>query len=168
MKNKTLKLVLVALGLMLVSCGKNQKSEWSYLYGYSNLDIIGTYHFSDLPDAFDALEENEFCHLCRDAEITISPYSGSSVEFKIKCPNEGYDQTFTGDPSLNEDDFLINLRKSPSSSNTEYSVTASVYQNSKGEIRLHGYARKTVYGVDSNQQQYVRYCYNYYFDVIKN
>lgn len=168
MKNKTLKLMLMALGLMLVSCGKTQKTEWNHYYGYTNTDIVGTYRFSNLPDAFDALTEGEYCHLCKDAEITISHYSGSSIEFKVNCSNEGYNQTFTGDPSHNEDDFLINMTNGHSTSNTEYSVSASVYDNSKGEIRLHGYARKTIYGVDSNQHQYVRESYNYYFDVIKN
>ena len=166
MKNKTAKLMLAALVLMLVSCGKDQKSEWNYVYGYSNDDIIGTYRFSNVSDAFETLAEGDYCHLCSDAEISIAPYESNSVEFHVKSTNAGYEQTFTGSPSHNDDDFLVSMSKQGGL--TEYTVTASVYNNAQGDIRLHGFARKIIYGIDEEQHQYVKYCYNYYFDVIKN
>lgn len=159
--------MLVALAMMLVSCEKPPKSEWSYIYGYSNEDVIGTYHFSNVSDAFETLTEGEYCHLCSDAEISIAPYATNSVEFHVKSANAGYDQIFTGAPSHNNNDFLITMSNQVGST-TEYTVTASVYNNAKGDIRLHGFARKIIYGIDTENHKYLKYCYNYYFDVIKN
>ena len=167
MKNKALTLMVLVLGLMLVSCGKDPNSEWTKYYGYTNDDIIGTYRFSNVSDAFASLTESDYCHLCSDAQITIASYSMNSVEFHVKSPNADYDQTFTGVPSHNTDDFLISMSNQMGST-TEYTVTATVYNNAKGEIRLHGFARKIIYGIDDEEHKYVKYCYNYYFDVIKN
>ena len=167
MKKTLISAFFILLAVAFVGC-KDEKKGWDYLYGYTNDDIIGTYHFSNVADAFESLTPSEYCYLCDDAEVTISSYQENSVKFTIKCPEEGYNQTFTGRPTYNEDDFLINMSVNPFEPNTEYTVTASVYTNAKGEIRLHGFARKIIYGVDLNQQQFVQFCYNYYFDVIKD
>ena len=167
MKKIAISAFFLLIAVAFIGC-ESKKSEWNYKYGYTNDDIIGTYHFSNLADTFESLTESEYCFLCDDAEITISSYQENSVRFTIKCPEAGYNHTFSGKPTYSDDDFLINMSESVLGVNIEYSVTASVYTNAKNEIRLHGFARKIVFEYDTNQQQVVKYCYNYYFDVIKN
>ena len=167
MKKILISAFFLLIAVAFIGCD-GKKNEWNYKYGYTNDDIIGTYHYSNLSDAFESLTESEYCFLCDDAEITVSSYQENSVKFTIKCPNENYNQTFTGRPTYNEDDFMISMTNNSIELNTEYTLMASVYTNVKGEIRLHGFARKIIYGVDLNQQQFVKFCYNYYFDVIKN
>lgn len=167
MKKIAISAFFVLLAVAFIGCD-SKKNEWSYLYGYTNNDIIGTYHFSNATYAFESLTESEYCHLCDDAEIMVSPFQGNSVSITVKCPAEGYNQTFTGRPTYNEDDFLINMTDNPFEPNIEYTLTASVYTNAKGEIRLHGFARKIIYELDLNHLQIVKACYNYYFDVIKD
>ena len=105
MKKTLISAFFILLAMAFVGC-KDEKKGWDYLYGYTNDDIIGTYHFSNVADAFESLTPSEYCYLCDDAEVTISSYQENSVKFTIKCPEEGYNQTFTGRPTYNEDDFL--------------------------------------------------------------
>ena len=167
MKKTLISAFFILLAVAFVGC-KDEKKGWDYLYGYTNDDIVGTYHFSNVADAFESLTESEYCHLCDDAEITISSYQENSVKFTIKCPDAGYNHSFTGRTSYSENDFLINMSEKALGVNIEYTVTASVYTNAKSEIRLHGFARKIIYQYDTNQEEIVKECYNYYFDVIKN
>jgi len=167
MKKTLISAFFILLAVAFVGC-KDEKKGWDYLYGYTNDDIVGTYHFSNVADAFESLTESEYCHLCDDAEITISSYQENSVKFTIKCPDAGYNHSFTGRTSYSENDFLINMSEKALGVNIEYTVTASVYTNAKNEIRLHGFARKIIYQYDTNQEEIVKECYNYYFDVIKN
>ena len=167
MKKTLISAFFILLAVAFVGC-KDEKKGWDYLYGYTNDDIVGTYHFSNVADAFESLTESEYCHLCDDAEITISSYQENSVKFTIKCPDAGYDHSFTGRTSYSENDFLINMSEKALGVNIKYTVTASVYTNAKSEIRLHGFARKIIYQYDTNQEEIVKECYNYYFDVIKN
>ena len=155
---KFLPLVLV-LGVMLFSCEKDSTKEWEYKYGYTIQDIIGQYVFSGVQDAFSGLTESEFIHLCQDATVNIT--SGGTLRFDINCPRNSYNRTFTGTLPSDEDRFLIHMAASQSANSDD--VTAYVYTNKQGKIRLHGYARKAAYSPADD----VYYKVNYYFDVIK-
>lgn len=155
--------MLFVLGLLLVSCGEETKKEWKGYYGYTNGDIIGTYSYSNVSNAFEGLMESNYCHLCDDAEITIRNYSEASVEFTINCPQANFHKTFTGKPTLNENDNVIHMSIDPATLNPVYDVMAYVYINEANEIRLHGFARKNIYHQDEEP-----YSINYYFDVVKN
>ncbi len=161
MKNIKILSVLLVLGVLLASCEKEQKKEWNKLYGYSNEDIIGSYSFSNITDAFDGLTESTYCHICEDAQIVISGGSGSTIEFKVNCPSDNFNKTFEGLPRLTDDDFLINM--TDPSSRPIYELTVYVYKNGEGKIRLHGFARRVFYSGTTEE-----YKINYYFDVIKN
>ena len=101
MKQMKMSAFFLLLAVMLVGC-KDEKKEWNYLYGYTNEDIIGTYHFSNAADAFDSLIESEYCFLCDDAEITISPLE-NMIDFVVKCPDENnFQHVFRGKPTYNE------------------------------------------------------------------
>lgn len=105
--------------------------------------------------------ESEYCFLCDDAEITISPLE-NMIDFVVKCPDENnFQHVFRGKPTYNENECLISM------TDNYYSVSAFVYTNAKGQIRLHGFAR---YGIPApaDDPSAVTTCYNYYFDVIKN
>ena len=143
--------VLLMLGILFVSCDKEQKSEWERHYGYTNAEITGSYSNSNVADAFDGLTESLYCHICDDARVTITSESENTVQFSIRSTKAELNATLKGNPALNDDDFLITLTDSP------YELTAYVYTNAEGQLRLHGFVRA-----------YSPNLVNYYFDVIKN
>ena len=151
MKNIKLLPVLLMLGVLLVSCEKEKKNEWNKLYGYTNEQIVGTYSYSNVSDAFEGLTSNSLCHICQDARISIKVYSGSKIQFDINSASAELNASLVGPTGLNDDDFLINYEDGL------YDLTAYVYTNVSGQIRLHGFVRKN----RDNQP-------TYYFDVIKN
>ena len=165
---------MLMLGLLFVSCEKqSQENEWNKHYGYTNEEIAGRYSFSNISDAFDGLSEGAYCHICEDAKIDITAESGNAIEFKINCPSDELNRTFEGRPSMTDNDFLINMTLPSASAHPTYELTAYVYKNSQGDIRIHGFARhviyETVYNPATEQNDYVpKARINYYFDVIKN
>ena len=151
MKNIKYLSVLLILGFLFVSCEKPKEKEWKKYYGYTNSEIIGSYSYSYVDDAFDGLTESLYCHICNDARINITSDSENTVLFTINSAKAELNASLDGNPALNEDDFLITLTDS------YYELTAYVYTNASGQIRLHGFVRK-----------YYPNIVNYYFDVIKN
>lgn len=160
-KNIVLSALLVILALAFSGCEK-KKAAWDYLYNYSVDDIAGQYVYSNVPDAFEYVTEGPEVSICEDAELTIQKLSETTVQIRLRCPDEGYDQTFEGKPFSAENDYRIYLRKGLDPGHPDYEIHATVYANKKGVIRLHGYGRKTKYHpVDG------WYFENWYFDVIK-
>jgi hypothetical protein len=172
-KNIKYLLVLFILSLLFVSCEKQPQKEWTKLYGYTAEEIAGTYAFSNISDAFESLTENAYCHVCEDAKIDITAGSANTIEFHVNCPSDEFNRTFEGRPRATDDDYLINLTYPAISSHPSYELTAYVYKNHQGDIRIHGFARhviyETVYNPSTEQNDYVpKSNINYWFDVIKN
>ena len=175
MKNYRLMALLCLLGLFLASCKDKSQTEWENYYGYSYDDIIGSYSYSNVPDAFDGVE-GEGRYACANAEINIALQSGSKVAFNINCPSYGFSRTFTGVPSPNDNDFMVHMssgyQHSGSGRLRAYNVTGYVLKNAKQQLRMHGFASLNTYklvpletgGTDTiaDDGKY------YYFDVIKN
>lgn len=175
MKNYKLLVLLCLVGLSFASCKDKSDTEWENYYGYTNKDILGTYSFSNVSDAFEGVE-GEGRYACQNAEISISTYSGSQVEFKINCPSQGFNRSFTGKPSPNADDFMVHMSTGyqyyGNGRLRAYNVTGYVLKNPKQQLRIHGYASMNTYklvpiegvGTDTipDDGKY------YYFDVIKN
>lgn len=158
-KNITLATMFLLLVFVFSGCGK-KKSDWTFFYNYSVDDIVGDYHYSNVSNAFEYISESSTVHICEDAFVTIEKLSETSVQITLKCPDEGYNQTFMGTPYKNDDDFKIYLEK-PS-----YEFNAMVYTNEKGEIRLHGNGRKIIgYTGGSHSQPIFA---NWYYDVVKD
>ena len=151
MKNIRILSVLFLLSLFFVSCEEEQNNEWERYYGYTNEEIIGSYSNSNVADAFDGLTESLYCHICDDARITVTAESENMVRFSVNSAEAALNTSLKGNPALNDDDFLITLVDSP------YKLTAYVYTNAEGQLRLHGFVRA-----------YSPNLVNYYFDVIKN
>lgn len=178
MKKATISAFLLLLAVVFVGC-KDEKKEWKHMYGFTKADIIGEYAFSNIDKAFDDLEPSSYCHLCDDAEISITSVSASTVKFKINCPDEDYSRVFTGVPTKNPEDFMIRMSSGyeqyGGSKLRAYNVNAYVYYNEAQQIRLHGFSSFNTYKLvqvpgtnpplyDTVQDSGV----NYYFDVIKN
>ena len=176
MKNIKLLALLFMLGMLFTSCEKQKKSEWSNLYGYTKDDIMGTYTFSNVANAFDEVEGTGR-HVCLDAEVSVEPYLTSLVSFTINCPDENFSYTFEGKPTPNNHDHRILMSSGYEHVNGNlraYNLTGYVLTNDKGDLRLHGFAARNTYKV-------VDHYYNdshvydtildngvyYYFDVIK-
>ena len=153
---------LLMFALVFSGCEK-KKTEWTYLYGYTVDDIAGTYHYSNIADAFDLITESNDVFICEDAILTVRKNTETTVEIRLKCPDEGYDQTFDGQPFNATDDFRIYLRKGSEPTRPTFELNATVYTNKQGEIRLHGYGRKLKYHHEDGW-----YYQNWYFDMIKD
>ena len=106
------------------------------------------------------MTESEYFHICQDANISIS--YGSTLQLHFNSPRLSYNKTFTGQLVADEDNFLIHLTESQSANSQD--VTAYVFTDKQGRIRLHGFARKTAYSISDDEY----YKINYYFDVLKN
>ena len=169
---KTCFVFLLMLGFVLISCQDNTVKEWQQFYDFTLDDIKGTYHYSNLSSAFDGLTENDFCHICEDAQVSVSSYLGSasSIEFKVNCQREAFNKAFTGHPVMSDDSPLLKMTN-PTALYPEYELTAYVYRNARGDIRLHGNARHVFYEIvyeDGVPVHRIKYAINYYFDVIKD
>ena len=73
---------------------------------------------------------------------------------------------------MNDDNFLISMSMPATSNYPVYEVTAYVYKNDKGNVRLHGFARHIYYenvvvDFDGTEHKDVKSMVNYYFDVLK-
>ncbi len=165
--------LLLLVGAMMVACQKDNAKEWQQFYDFTLDDVKGTYDFSYVSSAFDGLTETPYCHICEDANIIVSSYLGSesSIEFKVNCTKETFNKSFTGRPAINEDaPFLLNMTSPNTSEYPDYTLTAYVYKNAKGDIRLHGFARRIEYEIvveNGVNHKRVKSMINYYFDVIK-
>ena len=177
MKNSKLIALICLLGIFFTSCEKEPKSEWKDFYNFTNEDIIGTYHYSDVSNAFDEVVGTGR-HACIDAQVSIRALyeNPDEVRFSVNCPDENFSRTFEGLATPNEGDHMIHMSTGYIHSGGKiraYNVTAYVLKNEKQEIRLHGFAAKNTYeevadeetGLTSYVQTDGEY---YYFDVIKN
>lgn len=174
MKNYRLWALLCLMGLFFASCGE-KKTQWENYYGYTNDDIIGTYSYSNVPDAFEGVE-GVGRYSCENAEISITRYSGSQVEFKINCPSQGFERSFRGVPSPNDDDFMLHMssgyRPYGSDRLRAFNLTGYVLKNVNQQLRMHGFAAVNTYklvtlptgGTDTIADNGTYY----YFDVIKD
>ena len=172
MKKMRFVALLFMVGALMAACQKDDAKEWEKYYGYSVDEIMGTYTFSYVSSAFEGLTENSYCHICQDAEISVTSYldSESSIAFKVNCPKATFNKTFTGRPVMTDDGFLIKMSIPSTSEFPDYELTVYVYKNAKGDIRLHGFARHIVYenGIEEGTTiHYVKTVTNYYFDVKK-
>jgi hypothetical protein len=173
MKKMRFMALLLMVGALMVACKKDDAKEWQQFYDFTLDDIKGTYDFSYVSSAFDGLTETSYCHICEDANISVSSYLGSesSIEFKVNCTKATFNKSFTGKPAINEDDaFLLNMSSPNTSEYPDYTLTVYVYKNAKGNIRLHGYARRVYYETvyeNGIPVKKVKSMTNYYFDVIK-
>lgn len=159
------------LGVVMLSCNKD-KREWAQFDGFTLDDIKGTYAYSNVSGAFEGLIESEYCHICEDAQVSILPYlnSDASIEFKVNCPSNGLNKSFTGRPVLDDNASVVRMTLPSTSPYPNYEVNAYVYKNEKGETRLHGFARHIYYEIDIQDGETfykVKSMVNYYFDVVK-
>lgn len=172
MKKLAILSMLTVLSMaFLASCEKDVNKEWGKFYGYAKDDIVGEYAFSNLSGAFDGLIESDECHLCPDAQVSVSSTGDQTVLFNMASPERNFQKSFSGQPKLTANDFLltmysgwINLKR--------YNVTANVLTNDQDEVRLKGFVSEDryerVYNTEEAQYDTVYdYSIKYHFDVIK-
>lgn len=171
-KTFTLSLFCLLFAMVFVSCEKNEKKEWSRFLGYTVSDIVGEYSYSNASDAFSSLIESDEGHLCPDAEISITSNSAQAVSLRVVCPDHNFQKSFSGKPSLNANDFLIEMYGGMSNLK-RYGITTEVMKNEQKDVRLKGFVTEDHYQriYDTEAQVYdtvYDYSVKYYFDVIKN
>ena len=150
-KHITLATLLALVVLVFSSCEK--KNEWSNYHGFTDEDIVGTYSWSNIEDVFDGLLESYNCHLCDNAEITITQGTGNLMRFHFENETPNLNVTVEDRSTQDGNDFMVIMEEYP------YEVSAYVYKDTKNRIRLHGFVRKQTAEYGS---------VNYYFDVIKD
>lgn len=163
--------LLLLMGACLASCNKKEK-EWNYLFGYTCDDIIGTYRYSNAPDAFSMLKENDYCHLCEDAQVTVNPSSSDRVDFRLVFPNQNFQKSFLGKPNTSSNAFLVSMYSDWSGLKL-YGLSADVMTNAKEEVRMKGFVTEDHYSrkyneITSTYDTLFDYSVKYYFDIIKN
>ena len=152
-KHSILAALLMLFALVLTSCSDDKKSEWSYFHGFTIEDIVGSYSWSNLDNAFDGLLESSNCHICDDGKVTVTQIAGSMVRFRFESELASFSRTVEDNATEDGNDFMIKMEEYP------FEVSAYVYKNDKNQIRLHGFVRKNTAELGS---------INYYFDVIKD
>lgn len=177
MKNSKLIAIVCLLSLFFVSCEKEPKLEWKDYFGFTNEEIVGTYVYSNVSNAFDEVEGTGR-HACADAKISIraSQNNPNWVEFSVNCPDENFSRTFEGLSTPNEGDHMIHMSTGyiyTGGKIRAYNVTAYVLKNENQVLRLHGFAARNTYEEVTNEETglttYVQTDGEYYyFDVIKN
>lgn len=184
MKKSVLFVAFATIVLAFASCNKD-KSDWKKFYGYTANEIGGTYSYSNASDAFKSLTEGAFCHLCPDANITITPTDDNTIRFVMNSEELDYYKLYMGKAPLNSHDFMIdipgNTQVLSSTSFIVYSLNSRVYQNADGQIRLEGNSAHSRYNIKFdtiyNEQHHPIGVYpdtslfgitRYYFDVIKD
>jgi hypothetical protein len=86
MKNSKLIALICLLGIFFTSCNKEPKTEWKDFYNYTNTDIVGTYSYSNVSNAFDEVEGTGR-HACPDAQVSVSASQDNPdwVVFSVNC-----------------------------------------------------------------------------------
>lgn len=177
MKNTFQLCVLLFMVATLLSSCKEDKKEWSYMYGYNREDVLGNYTFSNIPKAYDGLEENAYCHICDSAMVSITSSGENSILFELNSPSNNVFRVFNGLPSLTPNDFMIDMIGSwtslSSSRLRRNSVTAYVYKNDKDDRRLSGFVAENYWKVitypDSDDKDTIfDYSVKYHFDVVRD
>jgi hypothetical protein len=171
-KTITLSMICLLFAAAFVSCGKNEKKEWSRFIGYTVNDIAGQYAFSNASDAFSSLMESEEGHLCSDAIVSIYANSAQTISLTVDYPDHNFQKSFSGKPSLSPNPFLISMYGNMVNYR-QYGVSAEVMKNEQNDIRLKGFVTEDHYQriYDEVAQAYdtvYDYSIKYYFDVIKN
>lgn len=179
MKNNITLAALLLLFVVIFS-GCEKKKEWNYRYGYTVDDIAGSYTYSNIESSFDQLTENQYCHICTDAEINITKLTDQTIKFKINCPDENFSREWVGKPSKTSNDFMLHMSsgymiRGGRTRFKAYNLTGYVYQNEAQNIRVHGFASFCKYELQyplapdsSFVDTALIQATNYYFDMIKD
>ena len=148
-------LILIAIGLLCTSCEKTPVSEWSRYYGYTKDNIVGHYDANPDESLYEALP-TEGVTVYDNATVDITALSDDLISLRIVIPDV-INKVFSGAINAEESSSDLVLH------NYNEDVMATIYKNSKGQVRLHGRVKHYYYNannvlVNSN---------NYGFDVIK-
>ena len=148
--------ILLLLGVtILTSCHKT-KDEWTRFYGYTKADILGDYGRNPDNSVYDELP-TEGVIVYPEAEISITEYDDTLVNFRITIPNVWY-RNFRGVVALNEGDSEISIGNDDNSD-----LLVTVYKNAQNQVRLDGRARVPCHWDQFGPDDY----HIYGFDVVK-
>ena len=149
-------LILMALCLLLASCGKDSEIQWSRFYGFTAENINGHYNANPDESVYETLPTAGVV-VYKNVSIDISA-SNSAVTMHIVIPNT-LDRSFSGSIDLNDDyhsDLVLY-------NNSNEDVMLTVYKDKNRTVRLQGRVKHSYY--NSNGLLYQSKTYE--FDVIK-
>jgi hypothetical protein len=163
---KKASLILIAIGLLFASCGKDPEKEWSRFYGFTQADVVGHYEanpdeslYEELPTAGVVVYDN--------ATIDVTAVGNSSVSVHIVIPGT-INKTFSGSLDMsdeNRSDIAITNIINPTN---KEDIMMTVYKNEEGRVRFHGRVKRYYYHLDPDTQQLIlNKSDNWGFDVLK-
>lgn len=163
---KKISLLLIAITLLLASCGKDPEKEWSRFYGFVQSDVVG--HFEANPD--ESLYESlptEGVAVYNNASMDVTPVGSNNLTIHVVIPGK-VNRTFSGPINMsNENRSDIAMVEEINNLNKE-DLLMTVYKNDKGQVRFHGRVKHYHYRYNNDTQQYDFYkSDNWGFDVIK-
>ena len=147
-------LFLIALGLLCASCEKTPVNEWNRFYGFTKDDIAGHYEANPDESLYEELP-TEGVTVYNTATIDITSLQDNRVSLRIVIPHV-INKVFSG--VVNGDDSTSDLILNGFGEN----IMATVYKNSKGQIRMHGRVKG-----DRHQRDEDPVIEIYGFDVLK-
>ena len=159
-------LLIIAIGVLCVSCGKTEENEWSRFYGFTQADVIGHYEanpdeslYQELPTAGMVVYDN--------TTIDISPVgSSASISVHIVIPGK-INKSFSGPLNMsNENRSDIAITNIINTYNKE-DIMMTVYKNDKGQVRFHGRVKRYYYNTKPGHENELIKSDNWGFDVIK-
>lgn len=123
-------LFLIAMGLLCASCEKTPVNEWNRFYGFTKDDIVGHYDANPDESLYEELP-TEGVTVYNTVTIDITSLQDNMVSLRIVIPhviNKAFSGVINGDDSTS--DLILN--------GFGEDIMATVYKNSKGQIRMHG------------------------------
>lgn len=161
---KKISLALMAICLLLISCGKDPEKEWGRFYGFTQADIVGHFEanldeslYEDLPTEGVAVYDN--------ATMDVQAVGATSISIHVIIPGK-INKTFSGPLDMaDENRSDITLANIINPLNKE-DVMMTVYKNDKGQVRFHGRVKRYYYE-SQDGVIILKHSDNWGFDVIK-
>lgn len=159
-------LLIVAISLLLVSCGKDPESEWGRFYGFTQDDVVGHYEANPDESIYEALPTAGIT-VYNNASIDISAVGSANISLHIVIPGT-INKSFSGPLDMSDNNRSdITLTNVISNTNKE-DIMMTVYKNDKGKVRFHGRVKRYYYRLDNETHQFIlERSDNWGFDVIK-
>lgn len=159
-------LILMAVGLLFASCGKDPENEWGRFYGFTQDAVIGHYEANPDESVYETLPTQGIT-VYNNASLDVSAVGTTAVTIHIVIPGT-INKTFSGPLDQSDENRSdISLTNVINSTNKE-DIMLTVYRNDEGRVRFHGRVKRYYYRIDATTQQLTLIrSDNWGFDVLK-
>lgn len=159
-------LIVIAVGLLLTSCGKDPEAEWDRFYGFTQADVVGHYEANPDESLYEALPV-EGIAVYNTTKMDLTAEGNISLSLHIVIPGH-VNKTFSGPINMSNDNRSDIVLTNVINSLNKEDIMMTVYKNEEGQVRFHGRVKRYYYKIDpKTQKPYLERSDNWGFDVIK-